>query len=932
MRSTLVLFLFLSCSALTERSIALAAAQPQSAAPLYVAPGGHDAWSGRLATPNAGKNDGPLASLERARDEIRRQKAAGTLRGPVTVLVRGGRSEMKQTFRLLPEDSGTPEAPVTYAAYPGEKPVLSGGRVIRGWKKGAGDLWQVELPDVAAGQWYFHQLFVAGRRAIRARTPDEGYLRIAGPAVDYKHDRKATQGVKEIRNGFKFTAGDLNPAWRNLEDVNVFLYHSWTNSLHWIERIDPQAGLVKLANPTGWPIAWWDRNQRYYVENVREGLDAPGEWYLDRKSGLLEYWPRPGEDMAAVEVVAPVVGQLVSVEGSWEEGRWVHDVVLRGLSFQHADWSFADKKQTVDGQSAAFLPGAVQLRGADRISLESCEIAHVGTYGLYIESGAKHNRVVRCEIHDLGAGGVRIGETMRQKTKAKESGVTGQAVAELSFEGTAPRDTGHNTIDNCFIHDGGHVFAAGTGVFLAHTGFNQITHNEICDFLYSGVCVGWVWGFGQSVAHHNRIAENHIHHLGWGVLSDMGGVYTLGPSPGTVVAHNYIHHVCSYSYGGWGLYTDEGSSEIVLENNLVHDTKTGGFHQHYGRDNVIRNNIFAFSREVQIQRSREDVTNSVRFERNLVYCDNDRVLARVWRNGDYHVDHNVYWTTSPAEPLFDNRDFAEWQATSGQDRHSLLADPRFVDPDKRDFRLRPDSPASKVGFQPFALAGFGLYGEAEWVARPGKVVRGEFVLPPTVAPAPTTIDEGFEQTPAGQPPAAATVSGESGAASIRITAEAAAAGKQSLKLADAAGLSVTWQPHFYYTLVCRKGLVRESFDVRLGEGFVLRHEWRDSAKPYRVGPALQIEANGDLTAGKKKIAHLPADQWVHVEIVCGLGAEATGTYDLSVTLPGQAAQRFEKLPCGSKEFNRLQWLGFISGADRDAVLYLDNLRLGPAVK
>jgi len=931
------------------------ASAPASAAPLtlYVSPAGNDTFSGRRSEPNAAKTDGPLATSERARDEIRSQKAAGGLKAGATVLIRGGRYCLAQPLRFLPDDSGTAEQPIVYAAFPGEKPILSGGRAIMGWKKGDGSLWQAEIPAVRNGQWYFTQLFVNGQRRQCARIPNEGYLRSEGPAVEYKRDRNTIGGKPEIRNAIRFKSGDLRPDWRNLEDVNLFLYHSWTNSLHWIDQIDEANHVARFTNTSGWPVSWWEKEQRYHVENVHEGLDAPGEWYLDRKTGLLEYFPMPGEDMTKAEVIAPVLGQLVVVEGRWEDGRLVHDLVLRGLGFEHAEWSIVrggkyfaqapgapppsapqaapqlDKKQLVDGQAADPVAAAVQVCGAERVSLENCRVAHVGGYGLWLTAGCKHNRIVHSEFCDLGAGGVRIGETMRQRTKSKDNTVQGAATPEMTLDGTGPRDTAHNVVDNNFIHQGGRIFSGGVGVIIGHSPYNEVTHNEICDLFYTGVSVGWVWGFGQSAAHHNRICDNHIHHLGWGVMSDMAGVYSLGPSPGTVVAHNLVHHVNAYSYGGWGLYTDEGSSDIVLENNLVYDTKTGGFHQHYGRDNIVRNNIFAFSREGQIQRSREDVKCSFALERNIVYCDNDRVLVGAWRNGDYRLDGNVYWTTSDAVPLFGNRDFDEWRA-GGQDQHSLLADPKFVDAQKRDFRLQPDSPALKLGFQPISLEGIGLYGDPQWQDAPKKIARAEFNLPATAAPMPSSIADDFESTPVGQQAAGAVTHGERGEAGIRVTEETAASGKHSLKFTDAAGLDAVYQPHLYYTLNGRKGISRDAFDVRLEPGAIVRHEWRDSAKPYHTGPAIQFQANGDLLAGRTKLMTVPLGQWIHVEITCGLGPDATGTYDLAVTVPGQPVQKFEKLPCGSKDFNRLQWYGFMSNADRESVFYLDHLKLSPA--
>jgi hypothetical protein len=893
----------------------------------YVSPRGNDAWSGRLAEPNAAGSDGPFASLERARDAIRREKAGGALASAARVLVRGGNYYLARPFTLEPQDSGTAAAPVVYAAYPGEKPILSGGRPITGWKPGQGHLWQVEIPEVRAGTWYFHELFVNGQRRDRARLPREGYLRAVGPLVDYPHRRDPFGGNREIRMGFKFKPGDLKRSWRNLEDVNVVLYHSWTNSLHWIDTVDDAAGTVRFANPAQWPVGWWEREQRYFVDNVREALDVPGQWYLDRKTGLLEYYPLPGEDMARAACVAPVLETLVQFDGVWEENRLVHDVVLRGLCFEDADWSFPDHRQQLDGQSAEFLTAAVLARGAERLGLENCEIAHVGEYGVWLAAGCKNNRIVHCEIHDLGGGGVRVGETTRRPGKSQRRGPAPVGSA-TTIEGTGLRDTGHNTIDNNFIHDGGHVFAAGTGVFLGHAAYNEITHNEICDFNYSGICAGWVWGYAPSPSHHNRIADNHIHHLGWGVLSDMGGVYTLGPQPGTVVAHNLVHHVNAYSYGGWGLYTDEGSSEIVLENNVVYDTKTGGFHQHYGRDNVIRNNIFAFSREMQIVRSREDLKNSLTVEHNIVYCDNDQVLTRVWRNGDYHVDYNDYWSSAHAVPLFDGRDFDQWRASSGQDQHSVVADPRFVDAGRRDFRFQPDSPALALGFQPIALSGFGLYGEAAWVERPKQVVRGEFVLPPTAAPTPTGIDDGFENTPVGSRAENAMTRGEEQGASVRVSDAVAATGRHSLKFVDAEGMAHAWDPHIFYDkLHCLPGIARGSFDIRLGPGCLVSHEWRDAERPYHAGPSLRFEADGQLASGRTQLLRLPLDQWIHVEISCGLGPAATGSFDLSVTIPGQPPRQFTRLPLMSKDFHRLQWFGFSSNATKKVEFYVDNIKL-----
>jgi len=306
------------------------------AADFFVSPEGSDQWSGRLPAPNAARTDGPFATLERAREAVREARAREAAPRQFTVLVRGGTYWLGQPIVFEPQDSGAEGAPVVYAAYPGEKPIISGGRSIEGWRRGKGELWVAEIPEVKRGDWYFHQLFVNGQRRTRARTPNTGYLRTDGPLPGFENPH-AHRTNREAKMGFRFRKGDLKN-WPNLEDVNIFVYHSWTASLHWIKELDEKNGIVRFTAPSNWPMGWWERKQRYHVENYLEALDSPGEWYLERTTGTLYYWPLPGEDMATAEVVAPVLEQLVVFRGDREGGKVVHDIVLRGLSFQHADW------------------------------------------------------------------------------------------------------------------------------------------------------------------------------------------------------------------------------------------------------------------------------------------------------------------------------------------------------------------------------------------------------------------------------------------------------------------------------------------------------------------------------------------------------------------------------------------------------------------
>ncbi|MGA2557529.1 MAG: right-handed parallel beta-helix repeat-containing protein, partial [Verrucomicrobiota bacterium] len=390
------------------------------------------------------------------------------------------------------------------------------------------------------------------------------------------------------------------------------------------------------------------------------------------------------------EVVAPRLEQLVVLQGNLAAKRPVKNITLRGLTFSYTDWT-TPADGYADTQAAVTVPGDVRAEAATGCLLTNCIFTRLANYAVELGRGCQGDTVSHCEMFDLGAGGVRLGEPQPRSDP---------------FE----QNHSHVIADN-HLHHLGLVFPPAVGVFILQSGSNQVAHNEIDHLFYTAISVGWTWGYQESPCRENIVEYNHLHDLGQAMLSDMGGVYTLGIQRGTIIRHNLIHDVESFTYGGWGLYTDEGSSDILLENNVVYHCKSAGFHQHYGRENVIRNNIFAFNREFQLMRTRNEDHPSFLFTNNIVFFDSGSLLGGNWQGDRYLMDRNVFWDARPAaDPaglLFAGASLDNWRSR-GHDLHSLVADPLFVAPNRVDFRLIPASPALKVGFKPIDLSGAGV--------------------------------------------------------------------------------------------------------------------------------------------------------------------------------------------------------------------------------
>ncbi len=689
--------------------------QEGAGADFYVAVDGNDSWSGELPSPNAGETDGPFRTLAGARDAIRRFRNAGPVSRPWTVRIRGGRYSLHEPFILRPEDSGTEKYPITYAGYPGEKALFSGGITIQGWKRGADSLWSTEAPRINGKSIYFRQLFVNGQRRPRARLPKEGYYDTPEPAVSQSRDIPLDSDLNKSLNlrGFRFKPGEIRQDWTNLGDVEVVVLQFWTEARLFIERIDAATHAVFFTGSSFRPLDW---SKGYYIDNVFEGLSEPGEWYLNRKTGALSYWPLPGEDISKAEVVTPIAEELVRFQGKVDSRKFVEHITLRDLHFSHTAWMVPEKGYAYPQaevaspafpywsspsetpvqhpQSSQQLPAALFLEGARNCKLENNEISHLGAWGIELGRGCKQNGICGNLISDVGGGAIKIGEPIYREEDLEVAS--------------------HNVVTDNIIADGCATYMAPPAIWVGQSGFNEITHNEIRGAWEWAISIGWVWNYLPPTRSRNNIVEyNHIHHLGHSALGTHGAIYTLGLSPGTCIRHNLIHDIAG---GGTGIIHDNGSSAILTEYNVVCRTDAGGLGVNFNvLGAVIQNNIFALGKQAQMSRYGDlpnvptPPPNSNFLYRNIFYWKEGALYSdKKWLNFDLIQDYSLYYEASGRPVKFLEYDFEAWK-TKGSflDQHSVVADPLFIDAENGDFRLKPDSPALKLGFEQIDIRNVG---------------------------------------------------------------------------------------------------------------------------------------------------------------------------------------------------------------------------------
>jgi hypothetical protein len=560
---------------------------PSAAVELWVAPDGNDANPGTPVQPFAS-----IAAAQRQARELRRLNKVAT-NEPVRIILGGGVYQLDSPLFFRPEDSGTETSPTLVEAAPHEQPIISGGVLIQGWGKlkgkipglpsaARGQVWVADAPKSGGRSLEFRQLWVNGRKAVRAREPNGDTLNRL--AAWNKTNQEAWVAISAL--GAVRQPAHLEMVIDQVWEIAVLRVKSLRRTGKYVcLTFQPPESKIEFEHP--WPPVTVTTNYRapFFLANAMEFLDSPGEWFADPAAGKVYYWPRPGEDLTQAKVVAPALETLVQINGTLD--RPVAHLAFRGIRFEHATWMRPSEAGHVPLQASMFMleayrlkpagtaerpkldnqawlgrpPGGVSVANANHISFARCRFEHMASAGLDVQSGTHDDLIEGCVFRDLGGNGIQIGKFADPGMETHVAYNPGDADEICTRETIA-----NNLVTDCGTEDWGCV-----GIIAGYVRQIAIQHNEISHLPYTGISLGWGWTKLTNCMSDNVIYANHIHHVATR-MGDTAGIYTLSAQPGTVVSENSVHDIAMSPYvpdpDHWFyLYLDEGSSFMTVRDN-----------------------------------------------------------------------------------------------------------------------------------------------------------------------------------------------------------------------------------------------------------------------------------------------------------------------------------------------------------------------------
>ena len=557
----------------------------------WISPKGSDFNDGTCQSPKA-----TLTSALRQAREWRRTED-NRIQGGITIYMEGGTYAFYEPVFIRPEDSGTKESPTIIRSVGDEKVILSGGISIKGWKK-QGKVWVADVPVFNGRPLDFRQLWVNGKKAVRARDVEDFEKMNRICSVDEKNEILYVP-VVSIRRLID-NKGNLKAKY-----AEMVLHQMWCVANLRIRSVEVQGdsaairfhqpeSRIQFEHPWPRPMVTTDgHNSAFYLTNARELQDVPGEWYHDIDARKVYYYPREGEKMQEAEVIVPAVETLVRVEGTLD--RPVCHIRFEKITFSYTTWMRPSEKGHVPLQAGMYLTdgyridpkmqrnylnhpldnqgwlgrpaAAVRVVAARQIDFERCQFEHLGSTGLDYEEAVQGGVVRGCLFHDIAGNGLLVGSF---SPAAHET--------HLPYDPADRREVcTQQQINNCYFTEIGNEDWGCLAIAAGYVGDVNIEHNEISEVPYSGISLGWGWTQTVNCMRNNRVHANLIHHYAKHMY-DVAGIYTLGSQPKSYVTENCVHSIYKPGYvhdpNHWFyLYTDEGSSFITVRDNWTEGEK-----------------------------------------------------------------------------------------------------------------------------------------------------------------------------------------------------------------------------------------------------------------------------------------------------------------------------------------------------------------------
>ena len=558
---------------------------------IWISPKGSDFNDGTRQFPKA-----TLTSALRQAREWRRTED-NRIQGGITIYMEGGTYAFYEPVFIRPEDSGTKESPTIIRSVGDEKVILSGGISIKGWKK-QGKVWVADVPAFNGRPLDFRQLWVNGKKAVRARDVEDFEKMNRICSVDEKNEILYVPAVS-IRRLID-NKGNLKAKY-----AEMVLHQMWCVANLRIRSVEVQGdsaairfhqpeSRIQFEHPWPRPMVTTDgHNSAFYLTNARELQDVPGEWYHDIDARKVYYYPREGEKMQEAEVIVPAVETLVRVEGTLD--RPVCHIRFEKITFSYTTWMRPSEKGHVPLQAGMYLTdgyridpkmqrnylnhpldnqgwlgrpaAAVRVVAARQIDFERCRFEHLGSTGLDYEEAVQGGVVRGCLFRDIAGNGLLVGSF---SPAAHET--------HLPYNPADRREVcTQQQINNCYFTEIGNEDWGCLAIAAGYVGDVNIEHNEISEVPYSGISLGWGWTQTVNCMRNNRVHANLIHHYAKHMY-DVAGIYTLGSQPKSYVTENCVHSIYKPGYvhdpNHWFyLYTDEGSSFITVRDNWTEGEK-----------------------------------------------------------------------------------------------------------------------------------------------------------------------------------------------------------------------------------------------------------------------------------------------------------------------------------------------------------------------